>query len=615
MARSLYALLLVLVLSAAALADPPGGSVRLGGWTAPERGRSGVDLGARIELTPRIGLDALLAGSDGEGGRAEQAWARLDLGDVRLAGGVTGRDGGVHLGWAPQGRFQLASRVALEAGLDASLGAGFLGGDRRARTGRHRDLWPHPVDLWAGGLAAQLELQVRPVDALLLAAGARGAVTAVAAPPVEGQPPEALRSLARELDLGLLGALSQAELGVWGRVEWEAWRGVVGGAPLALRLGYLESWEQLRLDPLHSLLQALDDDLGLGPVPWRVTRALELGLDWGGEARGLSLSLDVRRVEGSTTLETFSDRNGWSIGASLAGRWDRLLLVGSLRWALSPADVEPLVGELARVQASARLGVLLVDEPGLALRVEAGVEVGLGDELGLVREELAWVGGLALDFGAPSRPPIDPRRDPFARATRAAASLPLPTSTREQAPLDLSQLRSMNVEQLEALLERVEPADLARALGVELPTPDAVETWVARHPGLVARIEQTYPGAGALLDKVLVRLRSPRPPASPRGPAALVLGHGLHGPSLALLSAGQGGSALEAVTVRLQSPSELLARSEVDGLVVSQHPGFSAWTTQTELEKWTILRPGSKAPWLQGRSAWSRLMHTFLTGR
>lgn len=601
-----------------ARADETSGRVRVGGWTAPVRGRSGLDLATQVELSPRVRLEAFAARSGGEGGEADFGWARVDLGSVRVAGGVSGRDGGVHVGWAPAGRLELGGGFAVEGGVDLSLGAGFLGRDRRTRTGRHRDLWPGPVDLWAAGLAARVELQWAPCERLLLGAGVHGAATVVGAPPVAGSPPPALTGLAREVDLDLLGALSQAELGAWGRVELRAWRGELLAAPATLHLGYLEAWEQVHLDGLTGALRLADPDLGLGPVPWRVTRSGQLTLRWGSERRRLELGLDLRHVQGSTTLERFEDRDGWSVGGRMALRWDRLLCDVTARHALAAADVEAVVGRLARTRVAARAGLIVYESTGLAVKLDAGVEAGLTDGLGLPRQGLAFLGGLTVELGAPTRPFCDPRRDPFALAARAAGRVggvppadPLLATVAEAEP-------ELDLERVDALLDRFTPEQLARALGVELPPPDQIERFLADHARQIARLDQDLPGAGDLIRRAAADLRAeaddPARTATPSG-TALAIGHGLGGARAALLSASQRGRALEALTVRLDAHAPSSLGEAEQAIQVDDYAGFSDYRAREGLEKWTILRPGSRDPWLQGQSAWSRAMHRFVTGR
>ena len=616
---------------AAARADDQSARVRLEGWTAPSRGRSGADLATQVELSPRVRLEALVSRSDGDGGPAEWGWARLEAGWFRLAGGVTGDDGGVHLGFAPSGRLELSSAVALEGGLDFSLGAGFLGGDRRQPTGRHADLWPEPVDFWAAGLAARLELQVTPWDGLVLGAGAHGAVTAVAGPPVAGQPPEALARVAREVDLDLLGALSQAEGGVWLRGELRVWQGELLAAPASLHLAYVEAWDQVHLDPLYTSLRLASDDLDLGPIPWRTTRTAQATWRWGGAQRRLELSIDLQHVRGSTTLERFGERNGWSVGGRAAARWDRLLIDVSARWALSPADVESVVGDLARARISCRAGVVLYETSGLAVRAEAGLEAGLSDELGLPREGLAFLGGLTVELGSPSRPFCDPRTDPFSRTARAERAIaPAPTLLAPDAlPLDRAAAAERTlpaltarptIEQVETLLDRFTPEELASTLGLELPSPDRIDDYLDRHPGQIERIDQQYPGAGDLIRRAIDALRGQRRPTAVQpgaaaGGRALVLGHGLAGPRVALLSASHEGEVVDALTVRLDGRPDLRVGELDQTIDLATHAGFAGYRGSQALEKWTLLRPGSREPWLQGRSAWSRSMHRFVTGR
>lgn len=539
-ARHLATCIVALAASDAARADHgPRGQVRLTGWHADveEDGgpRTGGSFQGHLDLTEHLRLDLAhartLAGPRGgqDLGFASARWRALHVG-----GGVVGDDWGLHVGVAPRFAGDPTRWLRLEGGLHLALGAGWL--DGRSDRGEARGAWRHAsrggVDVWAASTGGDLTLRLRPHEVVEVAFGAYVDAFAAAARPGDAEPlPSGLARVARRTDLGVTAALSQGAVGAHGTASLRLLQHTcLVGTRTELWLRYREAWDWIHLDPVYSVLAEADpfDDVSLLRVPWRTARTVELQVarTWARERHALA-AVEVRHTVGSTTTQDFADRDGWSVGGRVAARWGRVHGAAHARWHLAASPLEPLLGEMPRLQVGGQVGVLVVARPDLDVALEAGVEHGRQDDWGVPRRGWAAWGGLQISFGGARHAPGATRgRDlpPLEREALARAPLvpPLPrtggvargavelwsarggAAPRPEAPpsvpQDLQDLLGLDAEDF-AHLE--DPAREAGLLDGQV-TPGEVRA-LLDDPAVEEAVEAAVPGLGDVLRELVTR--------------------------------------------------------------------------------------------------------------
>ncbi len=417
--------LLVVAGCAVALAAPghadephgPRGFVRVQGWQADvdaddgDEVRAGGALEARIDLTETLRLDMAYARTASGFSRGHDlGYAQVGWRSLRVGGGMVGDDWGVHVGAAPRFAVDATRWLRLEGGLDLSGGVAWLD-DREGdevHTAEENEAWSDAgrggIDLYALSGAADLTLRLRPHEAFEVAVGAYFDAFAVAARPGETDDlPAGFAEVAQETDLGLTAALSQGAVGAHATASLRLFKDTCAlGSLTEVWLRYREAWDWIHLDPVYTVLARTDpfDDVHLADVPWRQTRAVELTArrSWDGDAH-VEATVDVRHVIGSTTVQDFADRDGWSVGARVSGRYRRVFMGAHARVHLSESPLEPLLGPMPRAQVGVQGGVYLVTSAEVDVALEAGVEVGRQDDWGVPREGHAAWGALSVVFG------------------------------------------------------------------------------------------------------------------------------------------------------------------------------------------------------------------------
>ncbi|MCO5168854.1 MAG: hypothetical protein M9894_21150 [Planctomycetes bacterium] len=511
-ARYLVPCVVALAATVARADHGPRGQVRLTGWHADvdEDGgaRSGGTFQGHLDLTEHLRLDLAhartLAGPRGgqDVGFASARWRALHVG-----GGVVGDDRGLHVGVAPRLSAEPARWLLVEGGLHLSLGAGWL--DGRSERGEARGAWRHAsrggVDVWAASTGGDLTLRLRPHEAFEVAVGAYVDAFAAAARPGDTEPlPSGVARVARRTDLGVTAALSQGALGAHGTASLRLLQHTcMVGTRTELWLRYREAWDWIHLDPVYSVLAETDpfDDVSLLRVPWRVTRTVELHASraWARERHALA-AVEVRHTAGSTTVQDFADRDGWSAGARVAGRWGRVYGAAHARWHLAASPLEPLLGPMPRLQVGGQAGLFLVSRPDLDVALEVGVEHGRQDDWGVPRRGWAAWGGLQVSFGGARHAP---------GATRGRDLPPLEREALARAPLvaPLPRTGGVGRQAVELWTARsgAAPSPAAPLDPIDLPDRDALDRLrdlLDLDPDALAHLEDPARDAGLLDDDV-----------------------------------------------------------------------------------------------------------------
>lgn len=401
--------------------DPnvPRGFVRAQGWQTDvgvgpgdaDQARSGGSLQGRLDLTEHLRLDLAYARTAAGFSRGQElGYAQVGWRALRVGGGVVGGDWAVHVGAAPRFAVDATRWLRLEGGVDLAAGAAWLD----EREGEHaaaqdenpawRDAGRGGVDLYAVSGAADLTIRLRPHQAVELAVGAYvDAFLAAARPGRTDELPAGFSDVAVETDLGVSATLSQGAVGAHGTASLRLFRDTcVLGSVTEVWLRYREAWDWIHLDPVYTVLARTDpfDDVHLADVPWRTTRTVELtaSRSWGGDGV-VQATLDVRRVTGSTTVQDFADRDGWSVGARLSARYGRVFGGAHARWHLADSPLEPLLGPMPRAQVGVQGGVYVVSSAEVDVALEGGFELGRQDDWGVPREGHAAWGALSVVFG------------------------------------------------------------------------------------------------------------------------------------------------------------------------------------------------------------------------
>lgn len=546
-----FALAGALALVGAARADDPHtprGFVRVQGWQADvdaddgDELRAGGSLEARLDLTEHLRLDMAYARTAAGFSRGHDlGYAQVGWRALRVGGGVVGDDWGVHVGAAPRFAADPTRWLRIEGGVDLAGGAAWL--DEREGEESIADdenaMWSDAgrggIDLYALSGAADLTLRLRPHEVIEVALGTYVDAFLVAARPGETDDlPAGFAEVARETDLGVSATLSQGAMGAHGTASLRVFKDTCAlGSVTEVWVRYREAWDWIHLDPVYTVLAQTDpfDDVHLADVPWRQTRTAELTASraWDGDAR-LEGTVDVRHVIGSTTVQDFADRDGWSVGARLSGRYGRLFGGAHARVHLSDSPLEPLLGPMPRAQVGVQGGVYVVSSAEVDVIVEGGVEFGRQDDWGVPRDGHAAWGALSVAFGGArglyeqqvlerglTLPPL-PRRGPprTGRVRLLSASLRAPaTSGDGELPLDDAVVDAIDDaigEGGRQLLEDLfSPEDVARFEDQARDTgllDGAVEVEeVARFlddPEVEAAVEQRLPGISDVLERVVL---------------------------------------------------------------------------------------------------------------
>jgi hypothetical protein len=644
-ARRGLAVLLLLVLAPAALADEPPirGAARVDGWRVAPRGgeaRDGMSLRTRLDLSEPISLD-LSAARDLDDADAAAAAATLALWDFRISGGVVGEDAALRVAWAPVRTWRPADWLEVEGGLDLGVGAGWLSGHPTARRprGAWREVQQAGLDLVAASLGTHLALTLRPWRFLALRAGGWGHALVVGGPPRDARAP-GLSRLTAAVDVGPAAALSYGGFGAWGGAELDVVDLRRGATRLRLTIGARTAWDRLIEDGAWSVVAVVDpwDEVEVELPGWRQTHAgwVAVGVD-DNHGASLALRLEARHVTGSTTWRDPADRDGVSFGASLLGRLGRVEAEVGAQHALGGTGrerrLEALLGKFADTTAYARAGVTVYDGPVTSVALEAHGETGVSDDWGLTREGWGAGGGLRVEFGGSrrrqledvGRPPLPRPAGPPSAAlvdalaanapapARPAATAPAGLDTAGLTPEQLAQLTSGLPDELLAL----DRDDLRRAGMLDgKVTPEDVSRLADANPDAAKALDDMAPG---LLDLArTVRFEDPGSILSASG-GDLVAGWGPSRGGVGL-TWGRGGTLTRGLDLATpgaegdDDDEELLA---LDALSLSSRPlldvardqGWAAVTVgrQHGERRYEVL-------W-QGSSGWARAMRGLLGGR
>lgn len=611
-------LCLVLLLIAPALQAESGARVAIK-QLAADRPTTLLDTAVRLDAW-RLGGWFL---HDPAGGTL-QGYGQLSRGPWRVGGGALDRDAGVHLGFAPRSRWRWGP-VSLRVGGDVAFGAGLLDEHDGDLAGRAL-----PVDVLSFGLGARLELTVRPHRRVWVRgfAGGDGLAAAVSRS-------EAEVGLTKLLDLPLDGALSsalsEARFGGGARLSVVPWAG--SGARLVLHAE--ERWDWIQLDPV-AVWSSQDDDapLPLGAAPWRSRREVGLSLE-ATQPLALRVQVSGRHTQNATALETFADRDGWSVAGQFDLRYRHVDLAVGGRYHLDDHPAEAWWGRRwPRHQLRASVGLQGALSDGVEGRLELGGQWTLSDAWAAPARGHVAYAQVTLWFGARPRRRVatpDPTRawaawpgDVSPTPTYVAglegeggtqvadAGAPSPSATPDPADAPLPTLEGLErfVREFDRaeLVELVDEYNAIRRGGIQ---PTEVRDALQQRPQLTQRIEEHFPG---LLEFAAGFLPG----------AADDLGDGGQGGNgqLFLLGYGRQGVTLAPLRKRATAYANL-TRSE--GRVAADHAftdrvddrlSAPALAARWRLEKLTLWSPtgGEHELVLQARSSWSTRMRQLLRG-
>lgn len=415
-----YSIVLYAGLSGTASAqDFPKGGVRLDYSSFGERGSasSGFGAGGNLSLDESVNLDVFYRRSvlnNLKNAEFNNGLAEFRVFDFAVGGGMMGVDGerfdwAGHVGYHPD--FAVESDVvSFRSGLDFVVGAGGVrerGLTEINKVGRVINV--SELDFYSALVGFDFDFAVRPVYCLELILGGYGEAFAVVSPRQRSVYGDFFGDVVEFTDPGISFSLSDARAGGYGEVDLQLFKlplSVNGVSSLDASCFYRESWDWIHNDVAYSVLNYLNMDIvdGLNSNAFPVRNARSAGFKFlykYSDDVFLNGAFDALFVENSTTLESFADRNGVSLGGSVFGRYARFFGGVSGRYHLNNSNLEEFIGEMPDFSVLGNAGVYLADNDfvNAVLRVDAGVNSLTNPVTGAPQDGFVGAFGLEIFFG------------------------------------------------------------------------------------------------------------------------------------------------------------------------------------------------------------------------